>query len=229
MAKYATYPRWEQLPVPPMLKNGSSWERQIEQIWSAKGKNLTAICQFRTLNSSTFGSMRHFVLKIVDPHKVTRLGPIALRNSEDPTYEQKTWSLSCLGKWKKIALEVIPITSQLVDEANLYHLWEVEDEKVLPFSLSYIPRIPENLHKEVTAENYAVDYEIKSEENIRFLYLRSKDGKELKWRQKFDIKNKIVGPQVTAVEVISEDFLNLDYTCLVCFPKNFSFDFGLHI
>lgn len=233
MAQYKNYPRWQRQPVPMINRNGPTWDRQIDEIWIASNSTEKTAVQIRNFSTPKFGEMRHLFIKVLNLKKYALQGAFAIRNSEDPTYEQKAWVLSTLGRWKKLALEVFPKTSELVDGANLYHIWELENEEKLPFDLNPIAQLPDTLSDELISKAYAVNYELKGRRttngNVGYLYLRSKDGKELKWRQKYDIKNEIIGEDLIAVEVISEKFRSLNYTCLLCLPIDYTLDFGLRL
>ena len=233
MAQCKHSPRWQRQPVPVEYRNGPTWYRQIDEIWLASNSKERIVVQLRNFSTPRFGAMRHLLIKVLNLKKFALQGTFAIRNSEDPTYEQKAWVLSTLGKWKKIALEVFPKTSELIYAANLYHIWEIESEEKLPFDLTPITQLPETLSEKLITKSYSVDYELQGRRtpygNVGYLYLRSKDGTELKWKEKQEIKNEIIGEDLIAVEVISEKFSNLNYTCLLCLPIDYNLDFGLHL
>ena len=146
-------------------------------------------------------------------------GPILV----EPTYRQKVMILEEIGVCKKIALEVMPPEMEVVDRENVYHMWEFE----FPYSFHYgyapILDVPEEFENEIDD----VTYHIKSNGFSRYLYLKSNDGKELTWRKKQNLKNKILSPMDTAVEIITREMLEKDYTCLVCLPEFEYLDFKL--
>ena len=229
---YGSYPKWERFSVPESHMNGPTWERQLSEIWKCTTKQHFIICQIRNLSTSKFGSMRHIVTKVVDKACLKEHPTLAIINSLDPSYSEKVSILMAIGKWKQLALEVFPRTEDLVDRANLYHIWEVEDTSHLPFDISHIKQNPNFFADESTGKGYSVEYELHGKRSkngiVGYLYLRSKDGSELKWKQKQQAKNDIIGEDMVAVEVISENFMKLGYTCLICFPIGYRLDFGIN-
>lgn len=235
---FGAYPKWQHMPIPAEQRNGTTWSHQISEAWKCTTKEFVVTCLVRNFSSPMFGNMRHLVTKFANRNLLHRNSFMALKFSDDPTYNEKVYILQAKGAWKKIAVEVFPTVANTVDAANLYHLWEFEDEQRLPFDISHIRNIPEHL-KDLADSDMPVEgiefalHSVCSEKlspnsYFGYLYLRSKDGHELKWKEKQIIKNQLAGKNITAVEVISDDLRNLGYTCLVCLPLGFELDFGIH-
>lgn len=222
--------KWQRVPVPIFATGGNSWERQIDAIWKVRAGKKEFLVQQRNFLSKNFGEMRHHIIKKIDNEKLRREGFMAMRNSEEPTYIEKMWVLTSVGKWEKIALEVYPTESQVIDAVNLYHMWEMESEEILPFSIEECFIEPEAFEETVNVDGkikYTSRTGFMGKERIKYLYLRSVDGKELKWKQKQLAKNEIYSDSVTAVEVISGKGAEKNYSCLVCLPHDFKLGFGL--
>jgi len=206
------------------------WEEKFfDEVWKHESKTDSKLCAVDYLPTCSFGQMRHMTIKKVDKIKVEEQGLRAWILSDEPNYAEKLDALSNVGRWKKFGLEVFPTEEKLVDQANLYHVWEVENSNVLPFELNPIFDVPEEF-EEVSGKDYDVQYALRVYNTrygkIAYMYLKSKDGKELRWKQKQHIKNEIVGDE-TALEVIFDKAKNLPYTCLVCLPMGYKLDFGL--
>ena len=159
----------------------------------------------------------HWVLGVCTGQNVN--GPIL----KEPNYRQKVMVIEEIGKWKTIALEVMPPEMEVIDREDVYHLWEFQ----YPYSFHYghrpIMERPDSFDKEIGQ----VKYHIRNDGRTKYIYLQKKDGKELTWREKQDLKNRILSPFDTAVEIITREMLGCDYTCLVCLPRFEYLDFGL--
>lgn len=212
---------WKKMTVPSMSQGGDSWERQIDEVWAQRGDNISRVCQIRFFQSNTFGKMTHYIMKKVDERK----GPLGFFNSEEPTYAEKIAILEQFKKGNNYAIEVFPKTSQLVDEANLYHMWEFR-ETPLPFSLEPVFNFPSIEEREGNIE-YAMHVEKTSYGRVGYLYLKNANGMPLKWKEKQKIKDEIIGEDLTAVEIISKE-MPQENTCLICLPMNYKLDFGIH-
>lgn len=223
--------KWQRVPVPISATGGNSWERQINAIWKAQTGKKVFLVQQRNFLSKDFGEMRHHIVKKVDRKKLQQNGFMAMRKSEEPTYSEKLWALTSIGKWGRIALEVYPTESNVIDGANLYHMWEMESEEVLPFNIRECFIEPEAFEETVNFDGeikYTSRTGFMGKERIKYLYLWSADGKKLTWKRKQLAKNEIYSDAVTAVEVISSKGAEKNYSCLVCLPLDFRLGFGLH-
>lgn len=222
---------WKSNPVPKVMSDGSSWAREISELWTYIDSVKTTIVQVRYLPKTKFGEMQHLIVKMVDTQNSLKnpLSVFFLLN--EPTYKDKVWILKSRGRWKKMSLEVFPIEDNLVDMANLFHLWEVKSEDALPFSIEEIGNRSE-LDCSISLKDCNIIYGEKTaylnQAPIKYLYLKREDGKELTWYQKYYAKNEIYSSEVLAVEVISDRFAVKDYSCLVCLPYNFKLGFGIH-
>lgn len=219
---------WRKMTTPPTVQGGNSWERQINEIWASKTSKISQVCQMRFFESKKFGKMTHYIIKKIDEERIKREGVVAAIYSEEPTYADKTAILTRFQKAKNYAIEVFPTRNNLVDGANLYHMWEFK-ERVLPFSLEHIHKLPEDFEPMFNSNiEYAIRGEKSEHGRVGYLYLKKTDGKPLKWREKQAAKDEIIGDDFTAVEVISSSMKHLKYTCLICLPMDYHLDFGIH-
>lgn len=140
----------------------------------------------------------------------------------EPTYNEKLEILHSIGLWKEVALEVFPPECEVVDVEEVYHIWEFQ----YPYSfvLNIIPA--KELH-ELNGEYANVKYGIYIIDGVEYLYLQARDGHELRWSEKQKLKNKLIGEERTAVEIIWSEIDGANYTCLICLMQNDYLDFGL--
>lgn len=130
----------------------------------------------------------------------------------EPCYAEKVQILKELGIWKQIAMEVMPQESRLVDEANMYHMWEFQSENQLFVDLHPI-LTPQQCLDEQFGDIY---YKVVKQNYAMYVYFYS--SKELPWREKQRLKNHIVGKEGTAVEIITEKMLNVGYGAMIILP-----------
>lgn len=223
--------KWEKAPVFDYEQGGDSWERQISECWKYSTKSKESIINVRYIKETKWGEMRHIIIVEVDREKVAKQGVTAIIHSEEPTYGEKVRILSKIGKWKQVALEVYPAEENLVDRANVYHLWEVESKEILPFPTQKVFESPESFNEKLKLKDCTISYAkekgIINGKVCMYLYLKRNDGKELKWKQKQIAKNEIFMESVTAVEVICKEAIVNDYSCLICLPHDFKLGFGI--
>lgn len=230
--------KWEQVPVPAMIQVGNDWSKQINECWKYVDKKIQTLCQIRNFSTHQFAEMKHIIIKLIDTAKLKSIGALAFLDSEEPSYHQKLWILSNVSKWSSLAVEVFPATTNMIDGANLYHIWQFKDSQNFPFDTTVINNTTEEIFAENFAEKirmfnkdilYSLIPQKSSYGTVGYLFLKSSDGKELKWKEKQYLKNEIIGEDLTAVEVISEQFKKLGYTCLICLPIGYELDFGIHM
>lgn len=227
---------WIRVPVPKEVQGGTTWNKQITSIWKKEDRKEAILCQVRDFINDDTQAMRHFIIKKIDKAKVKQ-NPLSMKQSEDPTYNDRADILVKLGKWKEIALEVFPREEDLVDQANLYHLWEVENEFLLPFSTDLIGKNYSTYQDQLTSipnrdkSTFDVTYSVLTRRYaagiFSFLFIIPNDSNELNWRQKYDIKCAVLGKDISAVEVISSRFSDLGYTCIIGYPDNLRLPFSI--
>lgn len=218
---------WERIPVDKAHKTGENWSRSIDQCWRYTGKRYKEAFQIRFLESKNFSSMTHIIMKRVDKEK----GPKGYLDSEELMYEEKVRILRKLGRVGRVALEVFPERCDLVDDANLYHIWEIADEKILPFSTGEIFTGNSLKWDRLEAVDLSAQYATKVVKTpigrVMYLFLKGDNG-ELHWWEKQQLKEAATG-DVTAVEIVTSSMSNLGYSCLICLPYKYQLDFGLHL
>lgn len=225
--------KWERSYVLDFIQAFCFEEKLFYEAWKCKVSNdKVRLCLIDHTTTKKFGEIRHMAMQTALSTDETGLDFIDwLLTVEEPTYAQKLDTMKEIGTWKKCGLEVFPTGENLVDRADIYHVWELSSKELLPFSLDPIFDLPQTF-EEISVKGVQVEYAmrvLKTEYGkMAYLYLKPVNRQELRWKEKQAIKDEIVGDE-TAVEVICEEAKDLPYTCLVCLPMNYELDFGLHI
>ena len=228
--------RWERFDS-SKIKNffnipENGWSAEVRERWSYFGDEALIIVNIRDLLQTEWGKIRHLILHKVSFNEVKRRGLIAFLDAEKFSYSERVWILKEFGKSKNLALEVYPRQERLVDEVNVYHLWEIENADVLPFSVQECLSAPNFTDTVVIEDGTVVEYGVKTgiikNQTFKYLFLRNANGTELGWKQKQQAKEEIYSWVVTAVEVIQEAAISLEYSCLICLPSLYELDFGIH-
>ncbi len=140
---------------------------------------------------------------------------------DEPSYSQKLLVLKELGKWKEVAVEVMPPEPEVVDVENVYHLWEFQ--YMYSFCANPAPIFEAPPAFELSFEGMQYHVEIKS----GGVYIYFKDKENMPWRKKQRLKNHVATPISTGVEFICDAMANVDYGCIVVLPLFDLLDFGL--
>ena len=185
------------------------------------------------LGTRCFGATTHLTVKKIDVLEAARNKAKALILSEEPTYSEKVKIVSKLiNRSDIIAMEVLPNEENLVDQANLYHIW-VAEKSQFPFSIIDTTTLPEGKEWESEiVDGLDIEFMVRTKRyekgKAAYLYVRRKDGKELCWREKQKLKNELQYEGINAVEIISKHGIDKP-TCLLCLPLDFTLNFGLHM
>lgn len=117
MAREERWPgEWERKPSPKELGIGSGWFGQLDQVYT-NGKYTVMV---RTIDTE-WGKVEHTCIRNTG-------------NTDIPWRDKQKIKNDLFGReW--VAVEVFPAESELVDEANMYHLWVLPEGFRLPFGL----------------------------------------------------------------------------------------------
>ena len=204
----------------------------IDEMWKWLQPQMIFVIQIHALGTRCFGATTHLTVKKIDVLEAARNKTKALILSEEPTYSEKVKIVSKLiNRSDIIAMEVLPNEENLVDQANLYHIW-VAEKSQFPFSIIDTTTLPEGKEWESEiVDGLDIEFMVHTKRyekgKAAYLYVRRKDGKELCWREKQKLKNELQYEGITAVEIISKHGINKP-TCLLCLSLGFTLDFGLH-
>lgn len=109
---------WKRELSPKQLGQGTGWFGEMDKVFS-NGKYVVMSRNVNTL----WGVVEH----------------VCMRNATStdiPWREKQRIKNELFGK-EKVAVEVFPKESELVDEANMYHIWILPDKTILPFGLRW--------------------------------------------------------------------------------------------
>lgn len=107
---------WKQALSPKECGVGSGWFGEMDRAYQ-NGKYAVMV---RTIDTP-FGKVDHACIRNVP-------------NTDIPWAEKQKIKNELFGK-ERVAVEVFPKESELVDEANMYHLWVFPEGYSLPFGL----------------------------------------------------------------------------------------------
>jgi hypothetical protein len=116
MAKAGNWPPWEITVLPRNVLRGSGWLGQMTTV----AQNKLYAVMMRTITTPR-GCITH----------------LAIRSywGDDVPWSAKQRIKNELIGTERHAVEVFPAESQLIDHANMYHLWVYGEDYVPPFSL----------------------------------------------------------------------------------------------
>ena len=161
----------------------------IDEMWKWLQPKMVFVIQMHALGTRCFGATTHLTVKKIDVLEAARNQTKALIYSAEPTYSEKVQIISKLiNRSDTIAMEVLPNEENLVDQANLYHIWIVEKSQ-FPFSIIDTTILPEGKEWEnEIVDGLDIEFMVRTKRyekgKAAYLYVRKKDGKELCWREK---------------------------------------------
>lgn len=106
---------WSKHPSPKQLKKGNGWFGELDRVY--KRNDNQVVCMMRDLET--------------DWGKVTHL---TITSQTQPNWAEKQQIKNDLFGDEGLAVEVFPKESELVDLADMYHLWVLHDTE-LPFGI----------------------------------------------------------------------------------------------
>ncbi|HJV46622.1 MAG TPA: hypothetical protein VJ824_12985 [Bacillota bacterium] len=109
---------WVIHPSPKQLKRGSGWFGELDRVYRDEGSKY--VVMIRTIETS-WGPVEHVCIRNAD--------------STDIPWREKQRIKNEIFGTDRTALEVFPSESDLVDEANMYHIWILPESMELPFGL----------------------------------------------------------------------------------------------
>lgn len=227
-------PEWTRIPDSQVKSINNPFAEPIDEMWQWRKGTKVFLIQLHYLGEKCFGEATHLTIKKVDMLDVLQKGKLeAMINSQEPTYSEK---LKIVRKFtdtnSTIAMEVFPKEREVMDQANLYHVWTAQKSQ-FPFGIKEATELPKGKEWECeTVGDIEIEYMVRVSKTdrgkIAYLYLKRRDGKELCWREKQLIKNELQSEELMAIELITKHGEGTP-TCLVFPPIGFELDFGLHI
>jgi hypothetical protein len=110
---------WINHPSPKQLqKFGTGWFAEMDRVYRSKDNQYVAM--IRTVQTD-WGEVEHAAIRNL--------------NSTDISWAEKQKIKNELFGTERIAIEVFPKESELVDAANMYHIWLLPEGMDLPFGI----------------------------------------------------------------------------------------------
>lgn len=121
-----------------------------------------------------------------------------------------------------VPFEIFPIKSNIVDRIDAYHTWTVE-RKEIPFYVKTRPPCIFKRWRKVCINGKWLMYTrkkcISEQHKIIFVYfIKSAHDVSLRWYDKQNFKDAVIGENVLAIEPIVED--ESKFSILICAPKD---------
>lgn len=109
--------KWKRVSSPKEQGYGNGWCGELDEAF-VEGKNYVVMTR---LVETSWGIVKH----------------LCIRNAEntDIKWSEKQRIKNEIVGHERIAIEVFPKSSQLIDEANMYHIWVLPEDMELPFGL----------------------------------------------------------------------------------------------
>lgn len=111
--------KWIGKPSPKSLRRGTGWFGELDKVW-VDGEYAVMSRPLQT----EWGEVTHACIRNVD-------------NTDIPWAEKQRIKNELFGV-DRIAVEVFPAETQLVDEANMYHIWILPEGFKMPFTLKEV-------------------------------------------------------------------------------------------
>ena len=171
---------------------------------------------------SEWGSAKHLCIAKELPNK----------KALEPTMDEKRKIIKGVKAERDIVLpivfEIFPAKKKIVDRYDVYHLWVVS-KKTIPFYVDIKPLRLVFRWKSKVVNGKRIFYTSKQYgfwNPVKVYFLRTEDNAELKWYDKQNFKDQVIGEDVVALEAITDK--HLGYSVLICVPKALSkLPFGL--
>jgi hypothetical protein len=115
------WPTWRWQDVPDGVPGASGWSADVRRV----AENGVFVVLVRDLDAGPFGKLQHAMISTLSMTEVTWGEKMRIKDE-------------LFGR-ERTAIEVFPPVSELIDEANAYHLWVFPPGTLLPFTLARRP------------------------------------------------------------------------------------------
>lgn len=115
------WPPWRWQDVPDGVPGASGWSADVRRV----AENGVFVVLVRDLDAGPFGKLQHAMINTA--------------SSTEVAWCEKQRIKDELFGLERTAIEVFPPVSELIDEANAYHLWVFPPGTLLPFTLARRP------------------------------------------------------------------------------------------
>lgn len=209
----------------------ASWKREYQQLdeyneevittWSFKGENWSHLVTVREFPSE-WGYAKHICIGMtLISGKSSEPSMLEKRKILDGTKAKDSFE-------DPVAFEIFPAKERIVDKYDVYHLWMVKKE-MIPFYVDVRPLLMVLNWKSTIVNGKKIEYTSRtyfSNGFVKVYFLKTKKGEMLRWYDKQNFKDEIIGASTIAIELVTE--ANLDYSVLICVPERIGrIPFGL--
>lgn len=115
---------WVEQPSPKQLRQGKGWFGELERVYVSNDRQY---CVMTRDIDTHMGKVTHACIRNQGSRDTKWKG------TDIPWVEKQRIKNEIFGN-EAIAIEIFPKESELVDEANMYHIWILHDF-ILPFSI----------------------------------------------------------------------------------------------
>lgn len=116
-ARAHTIVGWAEHASPKQLKHGDGWYGELDRAYRQGTDYVVLVRDVET----EWGTIQHAVMRNTD-------------NTDIPWAEKQRIKNELFGK-EAVALEVFPAMSELIDAADMYHIWVLPADFKLPFTI----------------------------------------------------------------------------------------------
>ncbi len=204
------------------MERDSTWKRVFTQL-DEYNEEVISYWNFKGPSWSYSVTVREFISEWGAAKHVCISKELTTGKALEPTMSEKRSILKGIdakdGMDIPIAFEIFPAKNRIVDRYDVYHLWLVRREelpffvniKPLKFVLSWKVAVVNKRHIMYTTRIYY------SKRPIKVYFLMAEDGKELRWYDKQNFKDRVIGEDTVAIELVTDKYSN--YSVLICVPK----------
>ncbi|MDK8188990.1 hypothetical protein QP794_02675 [Paenibacillus sp. UMB7766-LJ446] len=111
--------KWIGRPSPKSMKMGNGWFKELDRVYSSEDGQYAVMTR---PVATEWGQLIHACIRNVE-------------GTDIPWAEKQRIKDELLGR-DRTAIEVFPAATELVDEANMYHLWVLPAGMKLPFTIN---------------------------------------------------------------------------------------------
>lgn len=219
------------------MENMSSWNRTSTQIDEYNDKVIT-FWKCREKDAIYYVNVRDFISEWGMAKHISILknqveeANCGNKYHKEPNMAEKRFILNGVeaNKLDLVAFEIFPAKNKIVDKYDVYHLWVVR-KSAMPFFVNLRPPRAVWTWKRICIKERCFSYTIRmyyshNKMLVKVYFLKADDGSELKWYDKQNFKDSVIGEEQVAVEFITDQMPNI--SAIVCVPESVkSIPFGL--
>lgn len=219
------------------MEKMTSWNRTSTRIdeyteeavsfWNCSGNDCIYLVTVREFFSE-WGSSKHVTIFKEQVKTADSSG----KYHKEPNMAEKRFVLNGVeaNEFNSVAFEIFPAKNKIVDKYDVYHLWVVQ-KHAIPFFITLKPPRIAWPWKTISIKECCCSYTVRIYYTyrrglVKVYFLKAEDGSELKWYDKQNFKDFVIGEETVAVEFITDQLQGI--SALVCVPNSVkNLPFGL--